>query len=548
MSSVNFYEMHQLNQFNNVKEISEFSKNEKLEFSIDSQVFLQINENKNYYQLTSLLNKYISDYNLIFGNDALYALKNFLRFITTYVKTYKFLSFEENKYLLDLADFIKKLHLRINNKIDKHPIDHAVDIIQEKILLGNTIDDLEKFIDVNDFPIRRRKDGFLELFSLYFKVKILICENDDSFEINDANNSFVVIASSKNINLDKFKKVTNIIRLYIRVEDGFIYLPMSNSVRSAARLFFLAYREIKGNNQDFSQSAINEVENLHDDFQRLIDDDFGWRINGDLFDVLKKLRIRVERIKNYISFFEINSRKNVDVILSSLINYLKIAFITLKFRADLDHKIDICLSEIKRSSSLYIKSGSGGGNSDVIFSEDNFSSIIASNLRCLFYSDKSAQINCEALVGKGRSDIEVKVNKRTLAFIESKMIKRGEDTSKKVGEGLDQLFSRYSENYSVNADPCIRLYLLLFSYDKNFNNLADKIYSEIESYAKRNSLVYDKINATENKLTFLYKEERIEFMDKYRILEIEVCNLEVDYKKKSIDRRKKSDYVVGKKN
>lgn len=520
-----------------------FNRSQDLELSIDSKLFINSSFiTKNYYQFSSLLCSLVSKYESSRSNLNLTAIKDFVRYRHSYIENHDNLTYEESHYLNSLKTHVHKLHLHLNNLIDKHPVTYAVDLILEKIKSGVKVVDLHSTVSLNDCHVSLDPNGLISFHLMRNKMKVIVCTDESLLKISDTNNLIIIIfASIKPITLNSIKNCTNIYDVYIQEDSkNFLHLPTHNPLQSAAHLFFKFHTRLQKSNFKLADFVEFEVNSLYTEFYDLNTHEFLWKIDQGVFEKLKDLKRKVEKINNLVS-----SNLNQNFLeMQNCANYLKTAYGTLKFYANLDKKIDFSLGKIKRNSTLYMKSGAGGDYKDLIFSEENFSSILSISLECLFYGDRLSNIVCENRVGKGRSDIEITINKNTVSFIESKVIKLGEDSSKKISEGVDQLFSRYSENYVINGDPSLRLYLVLFSYDKDMNNLAHKISSELIIYSERNNLTINLIEEKENVLRFSYLHKTTHFADKLRFIDIIVCNLELGSRKKIHDRMRGTTYSL----
>ncbi|HHX8350685.1 TPA: hypothetical protein ACVOYN_004515, partial [Vibrio diabolicus] len=183
-------------------------------------------------------------------------------------------------------------------------------------------------------------------------------------------------------------------------------------------------------------------------------------------------------------------------------------------------------------------------NEDYAFGEENLTAILASNLRCLYYPQQNVSVHCEAMVGNGRSDVSLSVGRETFGLIEAKLINKKSNVESETRNAIEQLFSRYSENDNIDGNSSVSLCLIIFAYDKDFRALAKSVQSAVLSYSERNDLIYEGINKTENGIKFLYKEKRsdIGFMDKIRVIDIMVCNMEIDYKTRSKQRTQNKQY------
>jgi hypothetical protein len=211
---------------------------------------------------------------------------------------------------------------------------------------------------------------------------------------------------------------------------------------------------------------------------------------------------------------------------------------------DLNKNIDFALSEIRRNNTLYIVSGNNKKTTDYAFGEENLTSILASNLRCLYRDYRNISIVCEAMVGNGRSDISLGFGNSTFSIIESKLIKEKSDVVKETLNGIHQLYERYGDNTSIEGDAALKLYLVIFSYDKRFEKMSESICLAVKQYAENNNLKHDEISSSENGIMFSYRENRGGgFKSKTRVISILVCNMEVDYKSKSKQKTNRKKYT-----
>ncbi|WP_350431368.1 hypothetical protein ABIS04_13305 [Shewanella sp. H8] len=271
------------------------------------------------------------------------------------------------------------------------------------------------------------------------------------------------------------------------------------------------------------------------------------------FYLTKKEHLDLEDIKllrrKFISLFECVDdyhflNKDIHKNLRSIAYMLSATYNRILNCLELEQKISFSLSEIKKNNTLYIISKNNKKNQSFSFGEENLTSILASNLRCLYKEYPNISVNCEAMVGNGRSDVRLSMGNKTFGLIEAKLINQTSNVENETRNAIDQLYSRYSENENIEGDAEIDLYLILFSYDKNFRKLAKSIKASIYSYSERNSLEYEKISMTENGVRFIYKEQRsnFDFLDKIRTINVMVCNMEIDYKSTSKQRTSNKIY------
>lgn len=264
-------------------------------------------------------------------------------------------------------------------------------------------------------------------------------------------------------------------------------------------------------------------------------------------DEIKSIRIKLINVEDLIECEILYTKENnLLKAISSIVTFLYAMHNRITQRLDIENNIYFSLAEIKRNNTLYILSKNNKKNIDNAYGEENLTSILSSNLRCLYKYHKNISIHCEALVGNGRSDVKITQGNETIAIIESKLIKSGSSVEQETRNAIDQIFARYSENDSVIGNQETELYLVLFAYDKNFRAMAKSIKSAVYTYSERNNLKYEKINMTENGLHFLYREIRDDFgfYDKTRTIKIIVCNMEIDYKTKGNQRARGKEFSI----
>ncbi|WP_162626806.1 hypothetical protein [Aeromonas allosaccharophila] len=204
------------------------------------------------------------------------------------------------------------------------------------------------------------------------------------------------------------------------------------------------------------------------------------------------------------------------------------------------------LSEIKKNNTLYLLSKGSPKDYSTVYGEENLTSIIASNLRCIFKHNRKITIHCEAMVGNGRSDIKVDMFSKEICLVESKLIGPKSDVKLETQRAIEQLYNRYSENNTIEGNNGIELYLIKFTYDKEFRALIKDIKNAIHTYGTRNNLEYRKLSMSECGLDFMYIEKRSEwdFSDKERKINVLVSNMEVDHKKRSSERTVNKNYFL----
>ncbi|WP_219094490.1 hypothetical protein [Pseudomonas sp. UMAB-40] len=261
-------------------------------------------------------------------------------------------------------------------------------------------------------------------------------------------------------------------------------------------------------------------------------------------DDLKKVRSKILNCAAYTQKLSLSFvTPEISTQLYSIERTLKLAFKSMVQRLELHRDIFFSLGEIKRNNTLYVASGMRGKKIEYAFGEENLSAMLASNLKCMHSRANNISVSCEALVGNGRSDIKIIQGSMAVAVIECKLARAGANVSDKVVDAIDQLYARYSENEYADAGAGIQLYFILFSHDKDFRSIAESVSESLEGYARRNSLVYDLLERSENGIRFSYTENRGEkFATKQRTINLIVCNLEVEFHARAKMRKNLKNY------
>ncbi len=274
---------------------------------------------------------------------------------------------------------------------------------------------------------------------------------------------------------------------------------------------------------------------------RLCVDNFYDRNDENIYE-LKRLASFIEETRlcweNDKKGYSQHSKK-VIVLLSKIRCVVKDFFERKKNEVSLFKDISYSLGQIKESNALYVRSGSNAKTSDYAFGEENLSAILASNLRCMYRRKRHISVDCESRVGNGRSDVEIKYGGDVLGIVESKLVKEKQSISSSIVGGLDQLYERYSENKCIPCNVYVGLYLVVFSHDKKPASFFGKVKEGVDQYSERNNLSYRMIDQSEDSVKFVFKDlvDRSVFKGRFRVIEVVLCNLEIDYKESSKERR-----------
>lgn len=266
-------------------------------------------------------------------------------------------------------------------------------------------------------------------------------------------------------------------------------------------------------------------------------------------DDVKRVRTRISNTVNALAL-----RKHGEAYLNEAYQViigvdrgLRLMFSRITQRLDLDSNIDFGLSEIKRNNALYALSGNQKKSLDSTFGEENLSAVLASNLQCMYRNPHSGiAVRCESRVGNGRSDIVIEQDRKTIAIIESKLIKQRSNVTLEVASAINQLFDRYSENQHLDAGRHLQLYIIIFCHDKSLRAMEAPISAAIHEYSSRNGVSSEILETSENSVKFSYTERRSGDMlsDKVRLIKLVVCNMEVEWKSRSKNRTNLKSYSI----
>lgn len=263
-----------------------------------------------------------------------------------------------------------------------------------------------------------------------------------------------------------------------------------------------------------------------------------------VLDDVKKARSEILNFAAHAQKLGLNSvSPKFSTQLYSIERILRLAFKSIVQRLELHRDINFSLGEIKRNNTLYVASGIRGKKIEYAFGEENLSAMLASNLKCMYSRQNNILIYCEALVGNGRSDIKIIQGSIAVAVIECKLARAGANVSDKVVDAIDQLYARYSENEYADIGTGIQLYFILFTHDKDFRAVAQAVSETLIGYARRNNLIYELLERSENGIRFSYSEDRgDDFAIKRRVINLVVCNLEVEFHSRAKMRKNLKNY------
>lgn len=541
----------------NGDDIELFIRDKEIENTIDKKMVINSIKFDSLSLILNVLDDFICEYNLQKDEYLLNGIRRFLIKITQkfFYMHSTYYSSKENHYILLFKAYIKNICIifEVPQHTKKDLIWHFIKSAQNAILKTGTVneetlniikDEISKF----NIPFNiDEKKGNIYIYLHSYKYGIYIIDNPSEYSYFIQNSYFVCMIVNKDISSisKKIDRVSNLdIVAYLNRQGFFTCLDVSTP-------------------WDWCKMKLNEVSNLIKQKNTFIE--HPEVINRSIQEIFIKIDtvssmlswyerdesklnqkdIKLIRQKAFALYGQFNSsypqHRKIQLNIKSVINRLSQAYNQISNARNLDQNIAYALSEIKKNNTLYILSKSKK-NLENAFGEENLTSILASNLRCLYREHRSISIDCEAMVGNGRSDIRLQINNKTLSIIEAKLIKPKSNIEQETRIAIDQLYARYGENEGIECDSRIELYLVLFAYDKCFCHMAKKIKNAVHSYAERNTLEYEKIDSTENCIRFLYKEPREEFLDKIRVINVMVCNMEIDFKSQRAQRIKDSNF------
>lgn len=538
--------------------INLFPRDQELEKIIDRKLAFHYLHTESLSLFLDLSNELIYDYNENQDRYSKGKLYDFLKFrrmrIERDVDNIEFFNNEEINYINKFREYFKDLRsILFGKSFDQNQlIRHFINFI-EKCSLENK-DEPELLIELLRKEIYRfdhiyctinNKSGNIYLYIHKYKYCITIINNAIEFELvdhrwltslivsRDVPDVFSSIKNSNNIDYISYKISPNIFGcVYIKTPLDWCLLKVENILNILNKI----------DRQEILKEKLLSIKNKAKSILSL-SPYYPVKINHlNLGDVrlLRKQLIGVLSLVDDDRFLD----KRIALDVKSIVNTLSATYHRIVNCLELESKVYFSLSEIKKNNTLYIVSRNNKKNESYSYGEENLTSILASNLRCLYIGHSNISVSCEAMVGHGRSDIRLSMGEKTFGIIEAKLLSKNSNVEDEIRNGIDQLYSRYGENEDIEGDVDLNLYLILFSYDKDFRQLAKSIKRSICIYSERNGLEYEKISMTENGVLFRYKELRndFDFLDKIRTINIMVCNMEIDYKSRSKQRTSNKTY------
>lgn len=533
-----------------------FNRNKEIEAEIDRKFAFYSIRIESITLYFNVLDELICDFNNIKDRLSLSKLNNYISSRRLSLESYDYdnviynghpFNNQEVDYLKSVTEYLRNLReSKIGSRFHLYNlIDYIKDVALKSTSISYIKSEVERYISHYRFIYYHVDEtcGNLYVYLHKYDYCIAVILNSDKFEIVNQRwvTSMIVLDNVSKI-VSKAKSSNNVIYIYYLSRHEFferVYIgkPFDWYLRKIEYLLSSVEKKhtLILDNLFSAREIAHSLNQITHEYQMKIDE---FKVHD-----IKQLRNKLMKVLNLSDeSFDVN--KQFIVTLKILIDTIPLTYNAVKSKFDLRQKISFALSEIRKNNTLYIVSKNNKKNEDYAFGEENLTAILASNLRCLYYPQQNVSVHCEAMVGNGRSDVSLSVGRETFGLIEAKLINKKSNVESETRNAIEQLFSRYSENDNIDGNSSVSLCLIIFAYDKDFRALAKSVQSAVLSYSERNDLIYEGINKTENGIKFLYKEKRsdIGFMDKIRVIDIMVCNMEIDYKTRSKQRTQNKQY------
>ncbi|MEI7085448.1 hypothetical protein WCU61_05155 [Pectobacterium versatile] len=548
----------------NNEAICNFKRNKEIEKEIDKKIFMNTLNCDSVTIFFDNLDELIYANNIHLDRYSKYRIQDIIKYKKLEVE--KIGTYHNRLFNKEELIYIEEIKRYLNNLREKNPIrnsnfiNYLISIFEKEYIsslknISFSINIVKKQIEYYQYPHISCfiDNGNFILFDKLHHRQAFFISDFSTIELeNEHFRKSLIFLKNVPYDADKIKTIFNIEMIsFITERDKFESIIFDLTLMNIINMLRNGISKINRKvNSNVSEQKNNHVviELLDKALKYTVSINEEYRFSNLKFkskDYIASLKYIKNKVRTVIEIIENSSGQLSEVTgcLLSISLTLRTEINNIEKNHHLNSNVEFSLSEIKRNNTLYILSKNNKKNEDFAFGEENLSSILASNLRCL-YRNSGIIIHCESLVGNGRSDIKISRGNNTLGIVESKLIRGNSEIKNEVLNGIDQLHERYSENDSLNAGLNIHLHLIIFTYDKNFRDIAIAIKSAIEIYSKRNSLYYIPLNSSENTLNFSYTERRFDsgFLDKERLFSVHVCNMEIDYKKMSAQRTKKSEY------
>ena len=539
-----------------IPHINHLSRNKNIEKIVDTTMALHDGSLKSIEVFLDVLDELISDFNTTPERHKLLRIQHYLRYkgeIHNPRSTENIVGKAAHEYLITfwtyLQDIKEKLHMSHGSP---HEIIRSTkQYIQSQISLKNlTNDQLKDSIESSLNLYSTFYYGFMsqgENFAIIFshpRVTLYIVRRWADYATNLGKGQIHLIVTTDDESSMPFEVITlgNVSSLAVRNERGhFDEIILSNPIQHCINRIQIASMKL---NIDCSKEAkvlgeynacLEKLFQLRRKFQKYN------RMQGHLFlEDLKLTRKYIEISNDRILNIHVDPFQKHENILGEVHTLLSGMWDSYVNELDLSANIHASLLEIKRNDGLYRLKNTDTSPQNK-FKEENLTAILASLLRAAYYKYSKISIQREAYIGSGRADIKIINHGKTIGIIESKLA--NDNFSQKIHEGLHQLFKRYSENDVINEGSATDLYLVVFSFDREFGAVAQHIEDAVNKYSMEKNITCHKHESSENHLIFTYIEPRetYGFLNKSRSITIYLCNMEVDYKSKllaSVKRKK----------
>lgn len=453
--------------------------------------------------------------------------------------TYR-LSSKHLAYLDEISAYTKKLYSSLSS-IDASPwgaVDLAVGNVEVLLSRHNASnDEITKFIHdrfgtESDLEIFESGQN-LELRFSHPTTTIYIIRSWDHFNLPMSRHSASLILCVNDVSNapDNIFTNANIRSIsYLNHLNGFEQIYLFNPIYHCIRMIEATVRKLKTNHAELNHfinsmdSLLSELQNLSLTTHKAIEPE------GNL--VLTGVKNCIYRIKPMIDMISgLPDSKTIQIAESRLewtAFSLTAFFSNVSNRLNTKKYINASLDQILRNDGLYRYKQKQRVMQNA-FPEENLNTILASNLACFYHNCKDIDIQTEVPMGAGFADIVVKYEKNVSAIIEGKLVKQIKETSSKVAEGLSQLYNRYGNHNSILDTFGVELYLVLFAYDQNLNDLSEAALKEVSAFSERHSVELQTHMKGRDHLHFSFIDKRANtgLVPKKRSIFIFYCNMEV---------------------
>lgn len=453
--------------------------------------------------------------------------------------TYR-LSSKHLAYLDEISAYKKKLYSSLSST-DASPwrtVDLAVDNVEGLLSRHNASnEEITKFIherlsSESDLEIVESGKN-LELRFSHPETTIYIIRTWDHFNLPMSRHSASLILCINDLSNapDNIFTNSNIRSIsYLNHLNRFEQICIFNPIHYCIRMIEATGRQLKNNHAE-PNHFINSMDSLLSELQSLsLTTHKAIEPEGNL--VLTGVKNCIYRIKPMIDMISgLPDSKTIRIAKSRLewtAFSLTAFFSNLSNRLNTKKYINASLDQILRNDGLY-KYKQKQRLMQNAFPEENLNTILASNLACFYHSCKDIDIQTEVPMGAGFADIVVKYEKNVSAIIEGKLVKQIKETSSKVAEGLSQLYNRYGNHNSVLDTFGVELYLVIFAYDQNLNDLSEAALKEVSAFSERHSVELQTHREGRDHLHFSFIDKRANtgLLPKKRSIFIFYCNMEV---------------------